>query len=68
MDLESDIAFFIHSLTVLDIPLLSIMFHEGIGALELNRLYQAAVRSQDGVPQLLLTVETVIMWQSAAEV
>ena len=59
---------FIHSLTVLDILLLSIMFHEGIGALELNSLYQAAVRSQDGVPQLLLMVETMIMRQSAVEV
>ena len=44
------------------------MFHEDIGALDLNSLCQAAVGFQDSVPQLLLMVETMIMWQSAVQV
>ena len=60
--------FFIHSLTVSDILLQTIIFHKDIGALDLNSLCQAAVRFQDSVSRLLLMVETMIMWQLAVQV
>ena len=44
---------FIHSFSALDLLFLSIMFHEGISALDLNSLYQAAVRFQDSATQVL---------------